>query len=302
MHGHDPYHGVLRKRVIGYLLSLAFIGLASAMAFSSPASATCTVPYTLTNGQVADATQVMDNFNALGNCSVSTTGSPTAGGLSVFSGTKSVTAGDLTGDVTTSGSTATSLSATGVTPGTYASPTITVDSKGRISAATNGSAPGSGTETLIETWVTDGVATAKTFTLPGGFVGFRIEIFGANPGRLVIRCNGDASAIYQQQRIAYANGSGIQQLLSQSAWQPNNFALETGIINGVFRVHDYESTTRIKGFYYNGLTGSTGSGGVANESYSGTWNSTAALTSLVFTRSGGTAFIAGATFRLFAIQ
>ena len=41
---------------------------AAAAAYASPASATCPVPHQLTNGQIADATTVMGNFNALANC------------------------------------------------------------------------------------------------------------------------------------------------------------------------------------------------------------------------------------------
>src|ERR1044072_7228481 len=80
-----------------------------AVTWAAPVAATCPVPHTISNGQVADATAVMDNFTALGDCATSTTGSPTNGSLTVFSGPKSITTGNLTGDVTTNGTTATTL-------------------------------------------------------------------------------------------------------------------------------------------------------------------------------------------------
>jgi len=45
-------------------LSTVFLALSG----PSPAQAQCTLPYTLTNGQPPDATQVMANFNALVSC------------------------------------------------------------------------------------------------------------------------------------------------------------------------------------------------------------------------------------------
>ncbi|WP_234029543.1 hypothetical protein [Erythrobacter sp. THAF29] len=122
----------------------------SLIAFASPAHAQqCTVPNTLVNGQVADATEVMDNFNAVAACvdetknnAVTHDGTPNAGEIAVFNSATGITGGDLTGDVTTSGSTVTTLSDSGVVPGSYANPSIIVDSKGRITSATNGGGGG----------------------------------------------------------------------------------------------------------------------------------------------------------------
>jgi hypothetical protein len=65
-------------------------------------------------------------------------GTPTTGALAKFADAYSLTAGDLTGDVTTSGGLATTLASTAVTPGTYTNATLSVDAKGRLTAASSG--------------------------------------------------------------------------------------------------------------------------------------------------------------------
>ncbi|MEM7665649.1 MAG: hypothetical protein AAF250_07300 [Pseudomonadota bacterium] len=133
------------RSAFGVLLAFGALFTASPVAAQQ-----CTVPNTIANGQVADATEVMDNFNAVAACvdntrdnAVTHEGAPNAGEIAVFDSTTGVTGGDLTGDVTTSGSTATTLAPSGVSPDTYFNATITVDSKGRVTSASNGTA-GSG--------------------------------------------------------------------------------------------------------------------------------------------------------------
>ncbi|WP_154233572.1 hypothetical protein [Burkholderia cenocepacia] len=74
----------------------------------SVGQAQCTLPNQLVNGQTADASKVMDNFNTVAGCAnaaVASSGAPVSGNLAVFSGPKSITSGDLSGDCSTSGTT-----------------------------------------------------------------------------------------------------------------------------------------------------------------------------------------------------
>ena len=183
--------------------------LGAALVSSSVMAAPCTVPNAIANGQVADASKVMDNFNAVANCAqqgVTTTGSPTAGAIPVFSGPGSITKGNLTGDVTTSGDANTTLSNTGVTPGIYLNANVTVDSKGRVTSATNGNGGGGGGGgqlTLVQQYVAGGTDNGFDFTVPNLFLSLEIEVVGrstysgAEQDPLILRFNEDTGNNYQ---------------------------------------------------------------------------------------------------------
>lgn len=103
------------------------------------AEAACPIPNSLSNGQVADATAVMDNFNAVKGCAeaaVTPSGSPATGNLTVFSSPMTVTGGNLSGDCTTAGTLAVTCSKTsGVSFSPFATGTDAGQLTGTISVS-----------------------------------------------------------------------------------------------------------------------------------------------------------------------
>ena len=165
------------------------------LVIATPADAQqCTVPNTIANGQTADATEVMDNFNAVAACvdqtrdnAVTHEGSPNTGEIAVFASPTGITSGNLTGDVTTSGSTTTTLSTTGVAPGTYTNATITVDDKGRVTFADSGALSGGGGGGAL--------ATRYTVITPGdNFIDVKLDSDGGYAYRVLVKGVVDADS------------------------------------------------------------------------------------------------------------
>jgi hypothetical protein len=283
-------------------------GLPATIAVGSTTSNTASAAEILFTGSA-----VVSVTNSLGISTVTLTGGPggsngqlqydnsgVLGGVTAMSGdaTFTIPAGVLT------------LVTSGVSAATYTNATVTVDAKGRVTSAANGSS-GAGAIVLISTQTPTGTGVV-TFSSLGAYNSLMITALGRSDAAaadvaVAMTFNSDTGSNYDYQRLIVQNtsvtsdstmaGSSIEVGAIPAASAPSGLA-STFEIN----ISDYGGTTFQKTVTVEYIlkTG-TSTGDLFEVINSGYWRNTAAITRIDITLSSGN-WVAGSRVSLYGVQ
>jgi len=292
------------------------MGLMAAVLSHTSSSAACALPNTLTNGQTADATDVLANETALLNCvngSVSTTGTPAAGQVAKFSGSSTITNAVSGADYAPATSGGALLSGNGIGGFSNVGLGVGLSFSGGVLAATGGgggSGVAFGNYNVISSVTTSGSQSSVTFSsIPQTYTDLVVVVTGRTTSangvvNVITQFNGDSGSNYDSQYLQ-ANSTNVAgaQTVSGTFINAGVITAATAPANASgsshFFVRNYTSTTFFKTVITDGAADG-GSGAFYRGIMGGLWKSTAAITSMTVAPSTGN-FTDGSVVTLYGI-